>query len=391
MKTFALSLLTLWITFACRAQNVSFNQGGTTATHYYEEIPYEVVGTKMFIYVTIGGVRHKFLFDTGAPTQISSSLAAETGATDLSRTPIGDGTGKRDTLRIVSVKNIQLGQVTFQDIPAIGYLPDIFPCWDAEGAVGSNMLRNSIVQILPERHVIILTDDAGRLLLKKRNGIPLNTALDQQSSPFIQLIFKGTKRVFVYLGFDTGGDDFITMPGVLLNQIFPYKVCTIADRGIGSHLYSEFGLGKPDSTYRVLIPSLTLADVEFDNTTAEVLKVGMARIGARLLSYGSVTLDFIHHKFYFDPTRDKVDMTLPFWPVSPIIQNDQLFAGVVWGKMKDLIKPGEQIVAFGDVPTERTPLCAWLVHNPLDSVAGTVVVKIKGADGVVRDVSMTKE
>lgn len=391
MKTFALFLLALWVTSSAGAQTVSMNQGGTAATHYYEEIPYETAGSKIFVYVTIDGARHKFLFDTGAPMQISSSLAAATGAAELNRVSMQDATGKRDSIPTVRIKDIQLGQIDFQNVPAIRYTPDFFSCWGIDGVLGSNILRNSVVQILPARHVIILTDDVGKLSLKKRNSMPLYTDEDKQSYPHIKVIFKGAKNVTVDLGFDTGGDEFITMPEDYLRQLFPYQVYVISDRGFGNRSYSEFGLGTPDSTYRVLVPSMLVADATFENTTAETIKEGMARVGARLLLYGSVTLDFIHHKFYFDPTQDKVDMRQPLWPVSPVIKNDRLWVGVVWSKMKDLLKPGEQIVAFGNMPTAQTPFCTWLEHPPLEGPTGTVVVKVKGADGTIRDVSMTKE
>lgn len=391
MKTFTLFLLVIWVTSAASAQTVSMNQGGTAASHYYEEIPYETAGSKIFVYVTIGGGRHKFLFDTGAPMHVSPSLAATAGATELNRMSMQDATGIRDSITTVRLKDIQLGQIDFHDVPAIEFTPDFYSCYGVDGVLGSNILRNSIIEILPSRHVIILTDDVDRLSLKKRNGTPLYSDEGPQSYPHIKVIFKGVKNVAVDLGFDTGGDDFITMPEDYLRQLSAYQVCVISDRGFGNRSHGEFGLGKPDSTYRVLVPSMLVADATFENATAETVKEGMPRLGARLLLYGSVTLDYIHHKFYFSPTQDKVDIRYSLWPLNPVIQNDHLFVGVVWSKMKDLLKPGEQIVGFGDVPTAQTPLCTWLMHSPLEDLTGTVVLKVKGVDGSIRDVSMTKE
>jgi hypothetical protein len=321
---------------------------------------------------------------------VTKALAAELGARTISHTVVTDGAGRTDSIDAVSLEDIGVGHTHFQHLPAAVISAEIFGCWDADGLAGSNLLRGSIVQILPDRHLIIVTDDIDRLPVRAKGGIPMNAHVDHQSYAHINVVFKGRTNVNVDLGFDSGADEFISMPSDYLRQLAPYGVYDVVDRGFGADVVSAFGLGVADSIYRVRIPALRVGDARFDHVLIETHPENNGRIGAQLLNYGSVTLDFIHGQFYFNATQRKNDLYAPKWPVNPTVRDGRLWVGVVWSAMKDSVKPGEQIVALGDTPTTATSLCTWVAHNLL-ATSSTVVLKVKGADGAVRDVSMTKE
>ena len=64
MKSFISLLFIIIINFNSFAQDFTCNQGGTIEKHYYKELPYETINSKIFIYVKIAGKNRKFLFDT---------------------------------------------------------------------------------------------------------------------------------------------------------------------------------------------------------------------------------------------------------------------------------------------------------------------------------------
>jgi hypothetical protein len=389
MKLVLLVLSALLTGTSVFSQRISFNLGGTPSSGYYEEIPYELVYGKMILSVEIDGRKHRFLFDTGAPTCISDSLAAELNASALGRMQVTDATGKRDSLLVVSLREIHLGGLVFTGIPALRFLPNVLRCLHLDGAVGSNMLRGSIVQILPERHVIILTDDLRRLSQKNRNSIPMGTNRDQQSYPHINVVFRSDKiNINVDLGFDTGGNEFLALSDDYARQVIQqYHVCSIVQRGFGSDKISEFGAAASDSTYRVLVPRFTVAQAMFDSLVTETQKQGISRIGRKLLDYGSVTLDFIHGKFYFEPTSADNHLSEPLWPFNPIIIDNKLWVGVVWDASAAL-KPGEQIVGIGAVGLPAIDACTWFGGKYLDGLQ-EVVLKVGNGDAV-REVRVVK-
>ena len=73
-----------------------------------------------------------------------------------------------------------------------------------------------------------------------------------------------------------------------------------------------------------------------------------SRIGARLLEYGDVAIDFRRRTFYFLPHDGKTsaDVYLADWEVIPTATLDgKIVAGVVWNK-KLPIQQGDRIVAL---------------------------------------------
>ena len=98
-------------------QEFSFNQGGATHKDYYDVIPYETNNDKIFINVEINGKKRKFLFDTGSTTLISESLFREINPALMNKQIVVDMFKNKDTLKIVSLNDLKLGSIIFNDIP----------------------------------------------------------------------------------------------------------------------------------------------------------------------------------------------------------------------------------------------------------------------------------
>src|SRR4051812_26973385 len=104
------------ITFA---QKFTYNTGSVSNKNYYEEIPYEDVAGKFYIQVDVAGKKHKFFFDTGAPTQITPEFSKELNPTLIKRDVVVDATGKKDSLNIVAIAGIQLNSIQFNNVAAL--------------------------------------------------------------------------------------------------------------------------------------------------------------------------------------------------------------------------------------------------------------------------------
>src|SRR5450432_2973834 len=152
MKFFICFLFILSSGPGSSAQSVSLNLGGTSATNYYEELPYETVNGKIFVYVELAGKKYRFLFDTGAPVTVSTELATVLDAPLIHKEILTDAFGGKDSIFVVSLDSIRIGKLVFDHIPALDGIPGFYSCWNVSGVVGSNMLRNSIVHIDPARH-----------------------------------------------------------------------------------------------------------------------------------------------------------------------------------------------------------------------------------------------
>ncbi len=371
------------------AQTFTFNSGGTTAKHYYVEIPYETINSKIFINVELAGKKRRFLFDTGSPTAINKDLAAELKLQLLNKNIAMDAHGNQDTIPIIILKKIKIGALDFSYIPAIKMIPSFLKCWDAEGIVGSNILRNSIVKIFPDKHLIILTDDEDKFSLKNKTSIPLTENSYLQNFPSFKILIKD--KVNVEFGFDTGDPGFLLLSENYMRQLNQFNVFEILSKGYGSHKVGAFGLQENEDTYRLKFNFLKIGDARFDNVITETDKNGLPRIGAKLLDYGAVTIDFIHRKFYFEATNVQIDLNEKQWPFRPVISDHKLLAGMVWGKLKDQIKQGQQIIAIDGITYDQVELCDWIHSKSVFDNKEKITLTIKDEGGKIKTVEIMKE
>lgn len=389
MKSIFYFLVFLLNSTFCLAQTFTFNQGGTSSKNYYEEVPYETINGKMFVSVEIAGQQHKFLFDTGAPVAISKELAAQAGLTVIHKGILKDAYGNRDSSLAISIDSIQLGKLIFNQIPAITVIPDFYKCWQVDGVIGSNLLHNSIVSINAVKHIIILTDQEEKLQLKNKKSIPLITSIGAQSDPKIMVRLKD--KVNVQLGFDTGDSNFLRIPEDYMNQLKKSGVYEIISKGYGSNNIGIMGAEKNADKFRLKIPILNVSDCRFENVFIETNKNAIPGIGSKLLEYGTVTLDFIHHKFYFDATNSSNDLNEKQWPFQPTVTGDKLVIGVVWEKAINQVKPGQQIIAVNDIDYSKINLCDMVNNKPILAGKETATITVKDELDNIKKIQINKE
>jgi predicted aspartyl protease len=389
MKAFITLFLLLTIYIVCPAQNVTYNLGSATTKNYYEEIPYETDNGKIFITVQIAGKPRKFLLDTGAPVVLTKELAAELNLPVLRYDKMADVSGKVDSIAVVSLKEIKIGNTTFAGIPTLVNLPDQLKCWHVDGIVGSNLLRNSIVVFDGQKHQIIITDQLDKLpFLNKKNSGILATNTDIQSTPIITFNLKN--KVNLVIEFDSGDSGFLRLTDEMMNKLTKFNVYDTIARGYGADTYGLYGLQKPANKYQIKIPFLTIGGTRFNNVTAVTNSTGIPGIGTQLMDYGIVTLDYIHSKYYLTSTNDKFDLAEKLWAITPTAVDDKLITGVVWDSAKDQAKPGQQIVAIDDVPYPKITFCEWLTLRPALKAKQSAVFTIKDEQGNLKKVQVSK-
>ncbi|MEO3407032.1 aspartyl protease family protein [Mucilaginibacter sp. CAU 1740] len=390
MKSILTSTLFLLISAFAFAQPFTFNQGGTSAKNYYEEIPYEKLSGKMFITVEIAGKQHRFLFDTGAPVQITPALAAELKSPSINRMSISDATGLKDSLNVVDLAEIKLGNTTFNNIPSLITNSAAYACWHIDGVLGSNILRKSILRIDQEKQLIIITDNEKKLSLNKKNGALL-VVDPMQSYPYIPV--QGPNKLFLMAGFDSGESILFVPSEDDIALVAKSNAFAITSIGYGAGTTGLFGVQKSDSAKRLFFPVISIGNQVFTDLTGETLKSNMTRIGTKLLDYGILTLDFIHQRFYFDTKADTIHVEKNNWPIRPNLSGNHLVVGIVWKGLRGEISPGDQIVAIDDMNTETVNICDIINRKSGSLLDGrqTAILTIKDAKGELKKITIKRE
>jgi len=377
------------LAFRVQAQDFSFNQGGTAQTDYFIEIPFEWIRDKVIITVNLNGQERRFLLDTGAPVVITQLLYEELQPPTLLEIPITDVNQVKRKQIIASLSGIEIGELTFDEVPTVVTEDnDFMNCFQIDGFIGSNLLRNSIVQFDLKQKKVIFTDNPTRLNLLEEQSTALE--LDQQSGPIlpIELNGKGNEELL----FDSGSDAFYDMTKDHYKIFKKRDIFEVISTGFGSNSMGLYGTEKGNKKYRLRIPTLDLAGTTFTNVVTDTNIDDNSRIGAKLLRYGVVTVDYANKKFYFEPYEDQkqIDAYQPKWNVSPIVDEGTLTVGLVWESVRKQLKPGDQILEINGKSFATISICDLILNSPLEDQE-TAILTIKDKRGRRKQVAIRKE
>ena len=385
MKNLLFSLL-LFSSLGASAQKFTFNAGNALTKAYYEELPYEDLNGKLFITVEVGNKPRRFLFDTGAVCMVSEGLADEMNLTNIHTDDVIDVNATHFKMNVVKL-DIKYGNTLFAGIPALrGLQGEVFKCWAIDGIIGSNILRNSLVRFNSTKHTIIITNQKDKLQLNSTNSGKLNIHTDGQSTPIMTIPFG--KNATMAMEFDSGDNKLLRLTDGLVNQITKSKVYRVVGLGFGANNMGAMGLQKNAPKRRLLIPFFNLGGEQFSNALTDTNDSGIPGIGTELLKYGTLTLDYINQKYYFDPFAPAVKLDARGWPVALTIKNNQLVVGAVWNDLKGQANPGEQVIAVDGKDYSQIDLCDLVNKKPILDGKQTAVLTIKNIDGSIRKLTI---
>src|SRR5690606_16164447 len=97
--------------------------------------------------VKINNKIRKFILDTGAPTSISAEIKSEGKFKQIINSELKDANGKSGNIDAVQIPEFSINGLVFLNNYAL-QIEDMsfFNCFNVDGLIGSNSLRNSVVE-----------------------------------------------------------------------------------------------------------------------------------------------------------------------------------------------------------------------------------------------------
>ncbi|TRW25149.1 hypothetical protein FMM05_07525 [Flavobacterium zepuense] len=370
-------------------------QGQPAQKNYLTTVPYTFKRDKMIVQASINNKTYNFLFDTGAPMAITAKVAKELGITSVNKLQIQDANGASDSLAVVNLNNIKIGTVTFNGVPTL-VVDKLGPleCLNIDGFIGSNVLRNSIVQILPGNKTIIITDSPKSLKLSRKNSVKMFVE-PGQASPLVSISLLTDKMdADETVLIDTGMSGFYDLSTAVYKNAQQYDLFKTLAQATGFYTLGLYGNSKSELQYQVKLPELAIGKFGFKNITATTTSDLRSRVGIELLKHGNITLDYLNGRFYFEPFGDKksVDLAEKSWPFKPVVKDDKIIIGIVWdAALAGKIDAGDEILSFGNLNFNGMDVCQKLLSD-FKAVADNVALVIKDAEtGEVRTLQVSKE
>lgn len=389
MKFKSLLIVLFFTLNICIAQNM--NQGGAIPAEYYSVLPYDEVSDLMFISAEINDKTYRFLFDTGAPNIISKALQSELNFKVESKMRITDASGKKDSMLLVTVDRIKLGDTEFANIPTLVTDNILLECFNIDGFIGSNMLRNSIVRISSIDKTITITNLKEKLNLNKEYSSKLY--LNQQSSPYFTAYLKNKKSKKEKILFDSGAQQFLSLPQKVFDKYEKDGIYKIKDYGTGSSKIGIHGREQGKSQTLFDCQNLVINGAILENVPATTNQSDHSRIGAPLVKYGIVTLDYLNKKIYFEAFKQNINLEEKYFPFD-LSFDQKLIIGVVWGKeLEGIISPGDQVISIDGKSYENMTFCEYVItitDFPYKSQE-EVTLTLKNSEGTVKEYTLKKK
>jgi hypothetical protein len=362
------------------AQNIkTLNKGKVVQKNYNVSVPYEDIKGLVIVQATIKGKTYNFIVDTGAMSAISQQLCDELGLKSDAGLDVSDSSNLSQNMKIVTLPPVQVGDITFKDVPAaVADSNFFFHCLGIDGCIGSNMMRNSVVKFSYKDRTVSFTDKLKNFRTDKKKSADLIKD-KMQSNPYLRINLKnGDIEGGETLMFDTGMVGLYDLSVSIYEASRKFNVFSVIHQGKGAYSLGIHGVENSTEHHMLLLPELNFAGVTFKNITTATTSDIKSRIGSQMLSYGDIIIDYPGRQLYFNPYTDgTIDLTEKSWPVQPVIKDGKFVIGIVWDSaFNDRINEGDEIIQFGEIDYSNMDPCETFKLN-IKPQTDTAVIVLK--------------
>ena len=340
----------------------ALGRGGVIETPFEETIAFDYPNRLIIVPVTIRGETYRFLWDTGAPTGISTALAAKLSLPKVYEGTMHDSQGARTRVDYLAIDSLYLGEVLFTNQTAFVSRWDLHPiirCLNLDGIIGGNTMRYANWTIDYQAQQLTLSSRPGPG--PQPGDWVASFTVDSDYDMIIDLGVGGASATG--LTFDTGSTSGISIPDHLFQK---WTGLTKPDSIYVDRGYQQSGLyGKAveaEERY-TRVDSVTFGD--FLARQVWVSSGHSALVGNELWSQFRLTIDWERRKVYGQPVTTPLP-TKTTYGFALSWDTDQQHAYVLWvqrGSMAESlgISPGDKATQVGDIVL-RTPddYCAYI-------------------------------
>lgn len=281
-------------------------------------IEFEAYGSSMLVPVQIGGKSYNMIFDTGASTIVSPTIAAELGLETIDSVKTSDYYGNLSTKPVALLPEMTIGGMKFSDIKVDVMRPiQSFMICDVpvDGYIGLDIFSNMVIQFDLKAEQILVSNTVGKLLNRKKTKAFSFTNASKRTPRFP--IFFSINNSNEHVIFDTGSSNYMYRlhndvfeqmldSGLITNQ---HIVDTInIESGDGRGLFGE---QKDSIAYEVKFDSIDFLGIRLYNCKATTYTGPLGSVwGSPVLRLGKITVDNLNQHIYFEPYKNKKSFNL---------------------------------------------------------------------------------
>ena len=358
---------------------------------FYVEVPYTTINGKIIIEAQVEGVPGKFIFDTGAPTYITYSLARRLSLESTNTQNILDAHNQSMTLEKTQLKRLSMGMpgINIEEIP-VTIMPEghLIEQFGVDGMIGCELFPGAVVRIDSRQKKIIITDNISLFHINLRNRLPLLHV--QGQIPFIELNVGA--GVIETVMFDSGSGAFYEMISATASEALRENAAALLSKGYGSSGIGMAGAASAGEHNLIRLFELRVSTGRFQNIVTESMDAPYSRLGSQLLDYGTVTIDYASSAFYFEPFESAPqDLYKKRWNVDFTMANGHVVIACVWGDLVEKISPGDRVLKIVGGPVGEVNVSDALQSSIVKIKNEKAIITVLRQDGTEVEVAIEKK
>ncbi|WP_316838662.1 retropepsin-like aspartic protease [Pedobacter gandavensis] len=356
-------------------------------------LPYKVFANKMIVEVTINGKLVPMIFDTGGKNAMDSKLQESLGLSATHSKDVIDVSRSKKSMDVVTVNTLDIakGGMAFKNVPFLVIDTEIFPCLRVRGLIGSDLWQNNTIEIDDQKKVITITAGGSTAMLNNPKALPFLP--NGGGAPLFSIKVGDFDQARVV--FDSGADGFLALRKADYPRLESQGALFMIREGSSVGSIGVNGRGQNGSRILLEIPELTISGGKFSKLRIGVGSALESLFGYQLLSFGKVTIDYVHKKFLFEPfpefSKEKIENTKKYWDLELRPENQQMVVSSVWDRLKGEVEMGDVVTHINGKKITQFSNCENLI-NELPELIGQekALFRIQTKTGV-KDIEVIKE
>lgn len=306
---------------------------------------------KIIVRAEINGQTGNFLFDTGAPTCLTSQFAQKTGVKPQQSGLFEDSNGQTSESDVAIIPQLTLGSVHFTHVEcAVWKAGNMIEQFGVDGVVGYTLFADKVVCINSRKKEISIASSLDVFPESIHSSTPIDMRRNNEMLPIFTIeLDNGVEEEVM---FDSGSYSALDLAENRAKDIVCAKGAHLLNTGYGATSVGAAGMAQNTLKHRLKIDTLKIGNGVFVDVPSITTAGSISRVGSQLMNYGFVSIDYPRQKFYFTPfaTSRPPSLYVKEWDVVLTFNGANLLAGLVWGELKNHVCPGDIIVAVNGKP-----------------------------------------
>lgn len=325
-------------------------KGEVEQKDFLAEIPFELRQGLIVLKVEIGGEDYDFILDTGAPNAISTKITKKLNLSPKVAVDVGDSQDQEIEQDLVQIPKISIGGINFLNTAAVAIDMDNnlnkVSCLEADGLIGTNLMRNAVWKIDYQSNKIIITNAQSSIKIPgNAQKIPFTTNIT--GSPYIKMKLNDVELEKVEVDLGKRGD--FTMTTEVFNKLLKGNSITKKASGTGLLSAGIFGYGKVAKDDFALINEVSFGSINLSQVSVVFSNKKQLLIGTNFLKNYTLIFNWSSKTLILEKEREYSNDKLETFGFEPIYQPN---GDVTIGYIFDNSSAQNQGLRYGDLITE---------------------------------------